>query len=531
MPRISHKKATTLSCILIDEDRVTGLAKQVDEFLNEELRRNGSDSSCSTTSTCTVSAAVKRLLPLVSCPLQPQDLLQRCAVLHLPDASPTHGAEGSVVCVATAAAACTVMWSVMLEGVGDVVQRGILKILGGYSYRQTVEKAGSLVLLDVALQNQEQGEEAEVASSSGLPASIDLLLCDDIGRKLAISHMHHVIGLLCAAAGQALYRHGTRDVNSDISSAGMRAAAVAPSLRCHHDHHRHHHHHHHDHHRHHYHHRSQVTTSSSPPFEESCPFFSTSPCRSSPMPRSSPSARSALQSCPPTISHNFPKTHTKLLPSYWSSRICRPPSPSPPPPPPPPPCQHLLPSCPSSSLNCAALPSRHPSCRPSPPSPASPLPVQQVRSRHTMRQRAIQPKSPMRVPSISTPLTRAPASLLPLSEMFAKHATAGVAQGSSSSILAIIIVDNLALSLSQSQAPDVVESVLFTLADICCRMRAHAAQAVADVMAAVALSRGSNVAVEVHDHAAPTQSYVVRFPHCIIVTLGQVRQLPPVTRR
>lgn len=259
MPRISHKKATTLSCVVIDEDHTTGLAQQVADILNEELRSNGSDGSSSITSTCTVSAAVKRLLPLVTCPLQPQDLLQRCALLHLPDVSPApmHAAEGSVVCVATAAAACTVMWSLMLEGVGDIVQRGILKIFGGYSYRQTVEKAGGLVLLHVALQKQQQqGEEAEVASSPGLPASIDLLLCDDIGRKLVTSHMHHVINLLCSAAGQVLYCHGTRLVNSEISSTGIRMAAItmaaissqssppssSPFLHYHQHHHCHHHH-------------------------------------------------------------------------------------------------------------------------------------------------------------------------------------------------------------------------------------------------------------------------------------------------
>ena len=60
----------------------------------------------------------------------------------------------------------------------------------------------------------------------------------------------------------------------------------------------------------------------------------------------------------------------------------------------------------------------------------------------------------------------------------------------------MIVVDTLSASLSQSQAPDVVECVIFTLADVCCRMRAHVAEAVADVMAAVALSRGTNHAVQ-----------------------------------
>jgi hypothetical protein len=61
---------------------------------------------------------------------------------------------------------------------------------------------------------------------------------------------------------------------------------------------------------------------------------------------------------------------------------------------------------------------------------------------------------------------------------------------SSNSCLAITIISSLASCLSQSQAPDVVECVIFTLSDLCCRMRAHVAEAVADVMAAVALSRG-----------------------------------------
>jgi hypothetical protein len=83
---------------------------------------------------------------------------------------------------------------------------------------------------------------------------------------------------------------------------------------------------------------------------------------------------------------------------------------------------------------------------------------------------------------------------MPSSELFTVHLTPQpeVSQAASGGgkPLAIIIIDTLSASLSQSQAPDVVECAIFTLADICSRMRSHAASAAADVMAAVALSRG-----------------------------------------
>jgi hypothetical protein len=114
---------------------------------------------------------------------------------------------------------------------------------------------------------------------------------------------------------------------------------------------------------------------------------------------------------------------------------------------------------------------------------------------------------------------------VPSSELFVQYqisaADSATSSSSSDSCLAITIVSSLASSLSQSQAPDVVECVIFTLADICSRMRSHVAEAVADVMAAVALSRGASGA---SDHvtmppsadaaeatlppsAAPSQSY------------------------
>ena len=115
MPRISHKKATTLSCVLLDENRIARTSEAVAETLDRDLRSNSSNSELSITSTCTVAAAVKRLLPLVTCPLQPHVLLQRCACLHLPAALDAHGEYN--VCVSTTAAACTIMWSLMLEDV------------------------------------------------------------------------------------------------------------------------------------------------------------------------------------------------------------------------------------------------------------------------------------------------------------------------------------------------------------------------------------------------------------------------------
>jgi hypothetical protein len=104
------------------------------------------------------------------------------------------GQDHHVTCIATAAAAYTILWSVMLSCVGDVVQRGILKIFSRCSSRTAVEMAGALVLRAVNLQ---QGQEAEDASVfSGVPASVDMLLGDDIGRKLLGEHVVHVVILL-----------------------------------------------------------------------------------------------------------------------------------------------------------------------------------------------------------------------------------------------------------------------------------------------------------------------------------------------
>ena len=207
MPRVSHKKATALSCVQLDESHVIRLATQVADILERDIKSN-SNSDCIITSTCTVAAAVTRLLPLVASPLQPHDLLQRCACLLPPTAPPPRaqehatsrqdGQEQQVTCVATAAAAYTVLWSVMMSCVGDVVQRGILKIFSGSACRTAVEMAGALVLRGVSLQQGQEGE-GEVADSAfaGVPASVDMLLSDDIGRKLLGAHVVHVVKLLC----------------------------------------------------------------------------------------------------------------------------------------------------------------------------------------------------------------------------------------------------------------------------------------------------------------------------------------------
>jgi hypothetical protein len=213
MPRISHKKATTLSCVLLDADHVARIAEAVAETLALELSGSGSSS-------CSVAAAVARMLPLVNCPLQPNDMLQRCAALHLVP-SPSDG-SGGAVCVASLAAACTILWSVMLEGVGDIVQRGVLKIIADYGFAHTAERAGSLVLQGAAL----RGEEA--ASCAGLTASIDLLLADANGSRLMAAHRDRVIELLLAAARRVLYCTGSSDLRVEVSSAGEATRRAAP---------------------------------------------------------------------------------------------------------------------------------------------------------------------------------------------------------------------------------------------------------------------------------------------------------------
>ena len=219
MPRISHKKATTLSCVLLDADHVARIAEAVAETLALELSGSGD-------STCSVPAAVARMLPLVNCPLPPHEMLQRCAALHLPPA-PSDG-SGGAVCVASLAAACTILWSVMLEGVGDIVQRGILKIIADYGFGQTAEKAGSLVLLGVTLREEEaSGDAEEAASFAGLTASVDLLLADAIGSRLLATHRDRVIVLLLTAARRVLYCAGSKDLRAEVSSAGERHGKAA----------------------------------------------------------------------------------------------------------------------------------------------------------------------------------------------------------------------------------------------------------------------------------------------------------------
>ena len=295
MPRISHKKATTLSCVLLDENRIARTSEAVAETLDRDLRSNSSNSELRITSTCTVAAAVKRLLPLVTCPLQPHVLLQRCACLHLPAALDAHGEYN--VCVSTTAAACTIMWSLMLEDVGDVVQRGILKIFSESRHVNAVEVAGSLVLLGAEAEQEQHGEDDGVASSfAGVPASIDMLLCDDIGRRLLTCHMEHVMKLLYAAAAGVLYSRGSAHVNQDISSSGDGVVMIimmiikSPT-------------------------RSQVTTSFCPPFEASFLCSNTKLNLSIPSARSPPSALSAPPLCLLTTSSNSPRTLTKPPPT------------------------------------------------------------------------------------------------------------------------------------------------------------------------------------------------------------------------
>lgn len=216
MPRISHKKATALSCVSVDAALVTRLAEEVADILADEI---GSGSG-GKFSSCSVAAAVARALPVVTCPLQPRDLLQRCATLHLP-LIPPDDSMGGMPCVASSAAAYIIMWSLMLEGVGDVVQRGLLKLMAESSHQRAVERAGRLVLMAVKLPEEEENEEEEHSSFAGLPASIDLLLSDDIGGKLLADHRDHVIMLLSKCAQRVVYCKGSENaVNADISPAG-----------------------------------------------------------------------------------------------------------------------------------------------------------------------------------------------------------------------------------------------------------------------------------------------------------------------
>jgi hypothetical protein len=216
MPRISHKKATALSCVSVDAALVTRLAEEVADVLADEIgSANGRKSS-----SCSVAAAVARALPVVTCPLQPRDLLQRCATLHLPLTPPDDSVGGP--CVASSAAAYTIMWSLMLEGVGDVVQRGLLKLMAESIHQRAVERAGRLVLMAVKLPEEQENDEEEHLSFAGLPASIDLLLSDDIGGKLLADHRDHVIMLLSKCAQRVVYCKGSENaVNADISPAGI----------------------------------------------------------------------------------------------------------------------------------------------------------------------------------------------------------------------------------------------------------------------------------------------------------------------
>jgi hypothetical protein len=59
-----------------------------------------------------------------------------------------------------------------------------------------------------------------VSSCKGLPASVDLLLSDPIGKRLLTKHRSHVTALLCTAARHVLFRRGQGIVNHEISSTG-----------------------------------------------------------------------------------------------------------------------------------------------------------------------------------------------------------------------------------------------------------------------------------------------------------------------
>ena len=179
----------------------------------------------------------------------------------------------------------------------DVVQRGILKIFSESRHVNAVEVAGSLVLLGAEAEQEQHGEDDGVASSfAGVPASIDMLLCNDIGRRLLTCHMEHVMKLLYAAAAGVLYSRGSAHVNQDISSSGdgvvmIIMMIIKPPT------------------------RSQVTTSFCPPFEDSFLCSNTKLNLSIPSARSPPSALSAPPLCLLTTSSNSPRTPTKPPPT------------------------------------------------------------------------------------------------------------------------------------------------------------------------------------------------------------------------
>jgi hypothetical protein len=222
MPRISHKKASALSCVKLQAAPVTRLAEQVADDIACEIESCDGRKKFS----CSVADAVERMLPMVSCPLQPDDLLRRCAELHLPATPPesqpssNHEPEDAA-CVASCAAAYTIMWCLLLENVGDVVQRGVLSALARSRHRSAVLRAGCLVMLAVRLPEENDGEGDGLSALAGLPASIDLLLADEIGGKVLNALRGHVIELLSQCAGLVMYRRGGgKAVNAEISPAG-----------------------------------------------------------------------------------------------------------------------------------------------------------------------------------------------------------------------------------------------------------------------------------------------------------------------
>jgi hypothetical protein len=221
MPRISHKKASTLSCAKLHAATVTRLAEQVAEEIVREIdSRNGSQFF-----SCTVSDAVTRLLPTITCPLQPNELLQRCTSLDVPHNPPPPQIQsnnnGEIPCVASCAAAYTIMWSLLLEGVGDVAQRGLLRIMASSAHRLGVLRAGHLVLKAVELPEEQDGAFDGQSVFAGLPASIDLLLADEIGGKVLSDNRGHVIKLLSQCARSVLYQRGSVDaVDVNMSPAG-----------------------------------------------------------------------------------------------------------------------------------------------------------------------------------------------------------------------------------------------------------------------------------------------------------------------
>lgn len=221
MPRISHKKASALSCVNLHAEPVTRLAEQVAVDIEHEIDSiNGQRFS-----SCSVSDAVARLLPTVTCALQPNELLLRCAALHVlvippPRLAPSCDDGGEVPCVSSCAAAYTIMWSLLLEGVGDVVQRGVLGIMARCSHKRALHSAGCRVLLAAHLPEAQDGDDDHLAFV-GLPASIDLLLADEIGGKVVNDNRGHVIKLLSLCAKRVLYCRGVDDaVNAEISPAG-----------------------------------------------------------------------------------------------------------------------------------------------------------------------------------------------------------------------------------------------------------------------------------------------------------------------